>query len=69
MGCESSVREPGILAGCEEGSGGDEAEDGEKCEVEAEGWREGLMAFIKWLICMRFGVWMKQALERYPSDF
>lgn len=46
MGCEPSVREPGIFAGCQEGSGGDEAEDGEECEVEAKGWREGMIAFV-----------------------
>ena len=46
MGCEPGVCESGILAGCQEGSGGDEAEDGEECEVEAKGWREGVIAFM-----------------------
>jgi hypothetical protein len=52
VGCKSGVCESGFLAGCQEGFGGDEAENGEKCEVETEGWRESLMAFDCDLFCI-----------------
>ena len=46
MGREPSVRERRIPAWCQEGSGGDEAENGEEYAVEAKGWREGVIAFM-----------------------